>query len=292
MVLCPHPCVPFICVGDSVVSGKISGRGDQNLTGGVSGFKKLGVKEMTYRMLFVACAVQFSDHRTGGPGGVPIQPDTGKDRSTGADGSTEQETAAKFSEAEMQQVVAMRQTPQLYLRMVESVCPSIFGHLEVKRGILLMLFGGVHKVTSEGISLRGDINVCIVGDPSVAKSQFLKYVHSFLPRTVYTSGKSSSAAGLTASVVRDNETGEFCVEAGALMLADNGICCIDEFDKVQYMTVVDAILALDHVPFRLVFTHSLIHLFIYSFIQSFIYSFIFSFIHSFISYCSYYVCWC
>lgn len=120
-----------------------------------------------------------------------------------------------------------------------------------------MLLGGVHKTTPEGISLRftpfetslsqhrGDINVCIIGDPSTAKSQFLKYVHSFLSRAIYTSGlvfdlsinnrvlgKASSAAGLTASVVKDSETGEFCIEAGALMLADNAICCIDEFDKV------------------------------------------------------------
>jgi DNA replication licensing factor MCM6 len=112
------------------------------------------------------------------------------------------------------------------------------GHEEVKRGILLMLFGGVHKETREGISLRGDINVCIVGDPSVSKSQFLKcvscrllgvrwsnagvrYVVSFLPHAIYTSGKSSSAAGLTATVVRDEDTGEFTIEAGALMLADN-----------------------------------------------------------------------
>eukprot|EP00616_Rhizochromulina_sp_CCMP1243_P004380 CAMPEP_0118992468 /NCGR_PEP_ID=MMETSP1173-20130426/53464_1 /TAXON_ID=1034831 /ORGANISM="Rhizochromulina marina cf, Strain CCMP1243" /LENGTH=84 /DNA_ID=CAMNT_0006943657 /DNA_START=11 /DNA_END=261 /DNA_ORIENTATION=- len=83
--------------------------------------------------------------------------------------------------------------PNLYQKMVDSIAPNVFGHQWVKRGVLLMLLGGVHKRTPEGIKLRGDINTCIVGDPSTAKSQFLKYVHGFLPRAVYTSGKASSA---------------------------------------------------------------------------------------------------
>lgn len=85
----------------------------------------------------------------------------------------------------------------------------------------MQLLGGVHKQTHEGINLRGDINVCVVGDPSTAKSQFLKYVAGFMPRAVYTSGKASSAAGLTATVIKDEETSEMTIEAGALMLADN-----------------------------------------------------------------------
>lgn len=132
-----------------------------------------------------------------------------------------------------EQIVKMSKDPSLYKKLTSSIASAIYGHDDIKKAICCLLFGGSPKRLPDGMRLRGDINVLLLGDPSVAKSQFLKFVERVAPISVYTSGKGSSAAGLTAAVIKDAATGDFQLEGGAMVLADGGVVCIDEFDKMR-----------------------------------------------------------
>lgn len=192
------------------------------------------------RVTVLAIASLFNSGGGGGGGAGTKRPNDGGGvrttylRVVGMEKESSTADSARFSPAEEEAFRQLSRRPDVYNILYRSIAPSISGSYthDIKKAILCLLFGGSRKRLPDGMRLRGDINVLLLGDPSMAKSQFLKYATQVAPVGVYTSGKGSSAAGLTASVVRDAR-GEFYLEGGAMVLADGGIVAIDEFDKMR-----------------------------------------------------------
>ena len=126
----------------------------------------------------------------------------------------------------------INKSKDMYKILSGSIAPEIYGMEDVKKALLLLMVGGATQEFKDGVKIRGDINISLIGDPGLAKSQFLKHVASLCPRGVYTTGKGSSGVGLTAAIIKDPVTGEISLEGGALVMADMSVCCIDEFDKM------------------------------------------------------------
>ncbi|MDI6885547.1 MAG: minichromosome maintenance protein MCM [archaeon] len=140
----------------------------------------------------------------------------------------------EITEEDEREIMALRDQPDVYEKLIRSIAPSIYGYEEIKEAMILQLFAGVPKELPDETRVRGDIHVLLVGDPGVAKSQLLTYLVKLAPRGLYTGGKSSTSAGLTAAAVRDEfGEGRWTLEAGALVLADKGIAAVDEVDKMK-----------------------------------------------------------
>lgn len=138
-----------------------------------------------------------------------------------------------MTEDDIKAINALSKDERIGERIIASIAPSVYGHDDIKRALALALFGGVTKNPGDKHKVRGDLNVLLCGDPGTAKSCFLKYVQGIAPRAVFSTGQGASAVGLTAYVKRSQLTKEWTLEAGALVLADKGVCLIDEFDKMN-----------------------------------------------------------
>ncbi len=136
-------------------------------------------------------------------------------------------------EEEIEEIEEMASEDDIFDRIIDSIAPSIFGHRQVKKAIALQLFGGVKKTREDGVKSRGDIHILLIGEPGTGKSQLLQFAGELAPKGRYVVGKSSTGAGLTASVVKEESTGEFSLEAGAVVLAHKGMAAIDEIDKMD-----------------------------------------------------------
>lgn len=138
----------------------------------------------------------------------------------------------ELTDEEIEKVKEQSKDPKIFEKITNSIAPSIFGHTQIKKAIVLQLFGGVKKTREDGVESRGDLHILLIGEPGTGKSQMLEFSGELAPKGRYVVGKSSTGAGLTASVVKEESTGEFSLEAGAVVLANKGLAAIDEIDKM------------------------------------------------------------